>query len=244
MTNQGSTTWTPSNGYELSYEVYNAAGHEVAAHPVFTPMPSTVAPNASVVVDAKVNELPVGSYAIDFEMYKNATGSSPVSFFSEGFQPLAVGLDVPQPPPAVSGVYPPDGYSTPTDTPELSTTAFSTTGTTITYQFTLTCHPLPGTTCPTGTLSSGSILTPYWTVSPALTWDEPSTWSVTATTGGASSTVGPVSITPQVPQPDISAQLGHSGGPSASGGSSGEPFDPDFDEATYRPASRQKGRVA
>ncbi len=227
VTNLGSTTWTSSNGYELSYEVYNAAGHEVAAHPVFTPMPSSVAPNSSVIVDAKVNELPVGSYAIDFDMYRGATGSSPVSFFSEGVQPLAVGLDVPQPPPAVTGVYPPDGYSTPTDTPELSTTAFSTTGTTITYQFALTCHPLPGTTCPTGTVSSGSILTPYWTVSPPLTWDEPYTWSVTATTNGASSTVGPVSITPQVPQPDISSELGQSGGPSTSGGSSGEPFDPE-----------------
>ena len=44
-----------------------------ASHPVFTPMPSTVAPGASVTVDAKVNELPVGSYAIDFDMYANAT---------------------------------------------------------------------------------------------------------------------------------------------------------------------------
>jgi RHS repeat-associated protein len=36
-----------------------------------------------------------------------------------------------------------------------------------------------------------------------------------------------VSITPQVPQPDISSQLGQSGGPAQSGGSSGEPFDPE-----------------
>ena len=34
-----STTWTPTNGYELSYEVYNAKGQQVAEHPVFTPMP-------------------------------------------------------------------------------------------------------------------------------------------------------------------------------------------------------------
>jgi hypothetical protein len=164
VTNLGSTTWTPSNGYELSYEVYNASGHQVAAHPVFTPMPSSVAPNASVVVNAKVNELPVGSYAINFDMYKNATGSSPVSFLSEGVQPFAVGLYVPQPPPVVSGVYPPTGYASPTDTPQLATTAFSTTNTTITYVFTVTCHPLPGTVCPATTVSSGSIFTPYWTV--------------------------------------------------------------------------------
>ncbi|HEX3925331.1 MAG TPA: DNRLRE domain-containing protein, partial [Streptosporangiaceae bacterium] len=228
VTNLGSTTWTPTNGYELSYEVYNAKGQRVPVSPqAFTPMPSTVAPNQSVIVNAKVNELPVGSYAINFDMYKNATGSSPVSFLSEGIQPFAVGLYVPQPPPVVSGVYPPNGYSTPTDTPQLATTAFSTTNTTITYNFTLTCDPLPGTVCPASTVSSGTVYTPYWTVSPALDWDEPYTWTVTATTNGASTTVGPVSITPQVPQPDISSQLGQSGGPAQSGGSSGEPFDPE-----------------
>jgi RHS repeat-associated protein len=227
VTNLGSATWTPTNGYELSYEVYNASGKLVASHPVFTAMPSEVAPNSSVVVNAKVNELPVGSYAIDFDMYKDATGSSPVSFFSEGIPVLSIGLDVPQPPPAVTRVYPPDGYVSPTDLPELSTTAESTTGTTITYQFSLTCDPLPGTLCPSGTEGSGSIYTPYWTPTIPLTWDEPYTWSVTATTNGASTTIGPVTITPEVPQPDISSQLGQSGGADTSGASGGEPFDPE-----------------
>jgi RHS repeat-associated protein len=227
VTNLGSTTWTPTNGYELSYEVYSASGKLVSNHPVFTPMPVTVAPNASVTVEANVNALPVGSYALDFDMYKNATGSSPVSFFSEGIPVLAVGLSVPQPPPAVTGVYPPSGYATSTDTPELSTTAFSTTGSSITYHFTVTCDPLPGTVCPTASVSSGTLTNPYWTVSPPLTWDEPYSWTVTATTNGASTTVGPVSITPAVPQPDISSQLGASAGAATSGGSSGEPFDPE-----------------
>jgi RHS repeat-associated protein len=211
VTNTGAVTWTPTNGYELSYETYNSRGKLAASHPVFTPMPATVAPGASVTVDAKVNALPVGSYAINFDMYADATTSSPVSFLSQGIAPFAVGLYVPQPPPVVTDVYPPTGYISPTVTPELSTTATSTTGTAITYQFSLTCQPLPGSVCPASTANSGKLTTPYWTT-PALTWNEPYTWTVTATTNGASTTIGPVTITPEVPQPAITSSLGGPGG--------------------------------
>jgi RHS repeat-associated protein len=221
VTNTGSVTWTPTNGYELSYEAYNAKGQLVANAPVFTPMPSTVAPGASVVVHAKVNELSVGSYAIDFDMYDTAS-SPPVSFLSQGIAPFAVGLYVPQPPPVVTGVYPPTGYVSPTDTPELSTTAFSTTNSSITYQFQLTCDPLPGSFCPVASVPSGKLTTPYWTT-PALAWNEPYTWTVTATTNGASTTIGPISITPEVPQPAMTSNLG---------GSSGQAFDPQSGDFT------------
>jgi RHS repeat-associated protein len=212
VTNTGASTWTPANGYELSYEAYNSAGKLIASHPVFTPMPTTVAPGASALVTAKVDELPVGTYAIDFDMYADATSSSPVSFSSQGIQPYAIGLDIPQPPPTVTGVYPPTGYLAPTATPQLATAAASSTGGTISYDFTLTCQPLPGTTCPASVITSGKLSTPYWTVSPAMTWDEPYTWTVTATVNGASTTAGPVSITPAVPQPAITSHLGDSNG--------------------------------
>ena len=173
VTNTGSSTWTASNGYELSYRAYNAAGKLVASHPVFTPMPSTVAPGATVTVNATVDELPAGSYALDFDMYSGATGSSPVSFSSQGIAPFAVGLYIPQPPPTVTAVYPPTGYISPTTTPQLSTSAFSSTGGTISYKFTLTCAPLPGTVCPASVIGSGSLPVPYWTPVNAMTWNEP-----------------------------------------------------------------------
>ena len=217
VTNTGSSTWTASNGYELSYRAYNAAGKLVASHPVFTPMPSTVAPGATVTVNATVDELPAGSYALDFDMYSGATGSSPVSFSSQGIAPFAVGLYIPQPPPTVTAVYPPTGYISPTTTPQLSTSAFSSTGGTISYKFTLTCAPLPGTVCPASVIGSGSLPVPYWTPVNAMTWNEPYTWTVTATVNGASTTVGPVTITPEVPQPGITAGLGTA---------SGQAFDP------------------
>jgi RHS repeat-associated protein len=217
VTNKGSTTWTPTNGYELSYEVYNSSGKLVASHPVFTAMPSDVAPDSSVTVHATVDELPVGNYVLDFDMYAGATGSSPVSFLSQGIAPFAIALSVPQPPPVVTAVYPPDGYISSTVTPELSTTAFSTTKTAITYVFSLSCQPLTGSTCPASTIDSPSLTVPYWTPTSALTWNEPYTWTVKATTNGASTTVGPVTITPEVPQPDVTSGLG---------GTNGQAFDP------------------
>lgn len=217
VTNTGSSTWTTSNGYELSYRAYNSAGKLAADHPVFTPMPSTVAPGATVTVNATVDELPAGTYALDFDMYSAATGSSPVSFSSQGIPPFAVGLYIPQPPPTVTAVYPPTGYISPTTTPQLSTSAFASTGGTVTYQFTLTCAPIAGTVCPAGVIGSGTLSVPYWTPPGAMTWNEPYTWTVTATVNGASTTVGPITITPEVPQPDIMSGLGTS---------SGQAFDP------------------
>jgi RHS repeat-associated protein len=208
VTNTGASTWTPTNGYELSYRAYNSANKLVADHPVFTPMPSTVAPGQTVTVNATVNALPAGSYAIDFDMYSGATGSSPVSFTSQHIPPFAIGLYVPQPPPVVSSVYPPTGYVSPTLTPQLSTVASTGTGT-ITYSFSLTCNPLPGQTCPASVINSGTLSVPYWTVPSAqMQWNTPYSWTVTATVNGASTKVGPVTLTPEVPQPDITSGLG------------------------------------
>jgi RHS repeat-associated protein len=217
VTNTGASTWTASNGYELSYRAYNSAGKLVANHPVFTPMPSTVAPGQTVTVNGTIDALAAGSYAIDFDMYSGATGSSPVAFSAEGIPPFAIGLYVPQPPPVVSNVYPPTGYVSPTLAPQLSTVASTASGT-ITYSFSITCDPLPGQTCPASVINSGTLSVPYWTVPSAdMQWNTPYSWTVTATVNGAATKVGPVVLTPEVPQPDITADLG---------GSSAQAFDP------------------
>lgn len=217
VTNTGSSTWDANNGngYEMSYRAYNSKGKEVADAPVFTAMPSTVAPGQSVTVDVTVDSLSPGSYALDFDMYHGST-----SFSSQGIAPFAVGLYVPEPPPTVSEVYPPTGFVSSTLQQQLSTSA---TGTgTLTYDFTLTCEPLPGQTCTDATVDSGKLPDPYWTPPAAdLDWDIPYQWQVvvTATSNGVSNstTVGPVDIEAQVPQPAITTGLG---------GGSGQAYDP------------------
>ncbi|GAA5178922.1 polymorphic toxin-type HINT domain-containing protein [Rugosimonospora acidiphila] len=223
LTNTGADTWTATNGFELSYRVYDTHGKLVADHPVFTPMPASVPPGGSVYVNANVKALPVGDFALNFDMYASANTSSPVSFTSQGVAPYAVGLHVPDPPPVVAGVYPPTGFLSPTVTPQLSTSASSPIGKALTYNFSLTCHPLPGITCPASIITSGPLPVPYWTVTQAMTWNQPYSWTVTASDGTTSTTVGPVSITPAVPQPELSSHLADP---------SGRPADPQTGDYT------------
>jgi len=234
ITNTGSSTWTSSNGYELGYEVETTSGTVISKPPAdpFTAIPSgtTVGPGGKVTLDATIDKLPVGTYVLSFDMYSGANGSSPVSFSSEYVTPLLVGLVVVDPADVIKYAYPPSGYVSATTSPQLSIADAPPPGSgTLTYQFSMTCEPIPDTTCGAGTFSSGCISTPYWTVSPPLQWNEPYTWTATAYSGASSgsdsncsasetqSQVSGASITPEVPQPVTASALG---------GSSGQAFDP------------------
>jgi len=215
VTNEGNTTWDANNGngYELSYEAYDHKGNLVANHPVFTALPSNVAPHQSVTVDATVNALSAGYYAIDFDMFTN-TKTTPLSFLSQGIASFPVGLQVIQPPTQITGVYPPSGFIAPTNSPQLSVTA--STGGSPSYNFSITCQPLPGTICSASSFGSGSITENHWTP-PELTWDEPYTWQVTVTSGTSSQTTSGMIVTPEVPQPAVTSRIG---------ATSGRAFDP------------------
>jgi len=231
--NTGSTTWTSSNGYEMSYELYEGSGQggaqtetEVAAHPVFTPIPSgtTVAPGQTVTLDVTVDAVSTtGLYEIVFDMYSDVT-TTPESFSSQGVAPYAIGLDVPPEPVAILDVYPPNGYISPTLTPQLSTTTTASGTGTLSYSFSLTCEPITGQTCiKTAAITSGTLTTAYWTPPIAdMQWNTKYQWTVTVTnsdptTGSSPNTSLPVAFTPEVPQPPLSSALG---------GSSGQAYDP------------------
>jgi RHS repeat-associated protein len=229
VTNTGSSTWDSgnANGYEISSTAYYAYGGkgmdgtEVPGSQVFTPLPATVTPTNQVTVTANVAALKGGPYRIVFDMYSGMkSGQTPQSFSSQGIQYFEIGLYVPEPPPVVSAVYPPTGFIPGTLQQQLSTTA--TGDGTVTYDFKLTCKPLPGQTCIDSSVSSGSISNPYWTPPKAdLDWNTPYQWTVAVTsksgTASSTTTVGPVDIEPEVPQPAITSGLG---------GSSGQDYDP------------------
>ena len=173
MTNTGSVTWTPTNGYELSYEVYNAAGKLAASHPVFTAMPSSVAPGAfggrrregQRVAGRQLR----GSTSICTRAppARRRPRSCPGDPDVRGRALRAAAAAGGQPPctrPPGSSLRRPPRSCRPPRSPRprrRSPTSFS-----------LTCEPLPGQFCPAGTLNSGSLSTPYWTTSGAETWDE------------------------------------------------------------------------
>jgi len=208
VTNTGATDWAAStgngSGYEMSYVAYNARNQVVANHPVYTALPAISHGGGSATVNVNVNALTAGYYRIVFSMYTGTT-----SFASQDIQDFEMGLYVPEPPPVVSAVYPPTGFTATTLSQSLSTTA--TASGTISYDFTLTCEPLPGQACRYPTpLDSGPVSKPYWTPPAAqMQWDTPYEWQVvvTGTSGGisTSTTVGPVALQANPPQPLVTS---------------------------------------
>lgn len=209
LKNLGTETWTPTNGYKLSYTLYNSAGKLVASEPVWTTMPSNVAPNASVTVNAKVQHVPAGEYVMHWGMFDGST-----SFYSQGVKVMPVKLSVPDSPPAITGVFPPSGYVASTLTQQLSLTAYDPDNSAVSYDFKI-CKASDSSSC----TDSGKITTPYWTP-PAgkLVWNTAYTWTGQAISNGTTTTVGPVGLTTSVPQPVITQHLAALSG--------GQAFDP------------------
>ena len=215
VTNTGAGTWTAGGSYQMGSVAYNALGAQVSGSLAYTALPSSLAPGQSATVDVKVGALGAGYYRIVMGMYDGSQ-----SFASQGVQDYEIGLYVPEPPPVVAAVYPPTGYTATTLQQQLSTSA-TYTGT-VSYDFTLTCEPLAGQACADSSVTSGSTSNPHWTPPAAdLDWDVPYQWkiAVTDTSNGqsATTTVGPVALEAEPPQPAITSTLG---------GSSGQAYDP------------------
>ena len=209
LKNLGTDTWTPTNGYKLGYTLYNSAGTLVATTPVWTTMPSSVAPNASVTVSANIAHVPAGTYVVDWNMYSGST-----SFSSQGVPLMPMKLTIPDSPPAITGVFPPSGYAAATLTQQLSLTAYDPDSTGLSYDFKI-CKVSDSSAC----VDSGAISTPYWTpLAGQLVWNTAYTWTGKVTSGGSTTTVGPVELTPSVPQPPITQHLAAQ--------STGQAFDP------------------
>jgi hypothetical protein len=209
LKNLGTDTWTRANGYRLGYKLYNSAGKLISTTPVWTTMPSSVAPNASVTVSAKIQHVPAGTYTLHWDMYSGST-----SFSSQGVPVMPMKLTIPDSPPAITGVYPPGGYAASTLTQQLSLTAYDPGNTALVYGFKI-CKVSDPTSC----IDSGKTTTPYWTP-PAgkLVWNTAYTWTAAVTSKGATTQVGPVGLTTAVPQPVITRHLAAQSG--------GQAFDP------------------
>ncbi|MDQ1444265.1 MAG: hypothetical protein QOI20_729 [Acidimicrobiaceae bacterium] len=79
VTNWGTLTWPANSAYKLGYRVYDSAGAFVESGPR-TPMPQDVSPREAITVNAKVGNLPPGSYKIIWDMVRDSV----TWFSSEG----------------------------------------------------------------------------------------------------------------------------------------------------------------
>ncbi|WP_275041015.1 DNRLRE domain-containing protein [Nocardiopsis valliformis] len=116
VTNRGDATWTPTNGYELGYQVFDKDGKRVYHVAPTTKMPRNVATGQSATVRAKIDPLPPGTWTIRFDMTHKAQ-----SFAAWGVPMTAqVQLEIPDLPPQLLDYSPRDGARVATLTPEFT----------------------------------------------------------------------------------------------------------------------------
>ncbi|GAA1228228.1 hypothetical protein GCM10009676_08180 [Prauserella halophila] len=118
VTNDGKDTWTPDNGYELGYRIWDGDGNELPYQEwaAFTKMSKRVEPGQSATVDARVKSLPPGDYTIRWDMAKRGE-----TRFSWNDVPMSakVKLTIPNQVPEVESMSPPSDYDAGSLTPTL-----------------------------------------------------------------------------------------------------------------------------
>lgn len=231
VTNLGHDTWTPTNGYELTYEAYyrnsnGSNGAQVPVTPAQTDMPQDMpAGGSTAIVKAKINPLPPGKYNIWFDMiYVTSNGYALFSDYGVA-RTAELALDVASIPPNLNAMYPQNNYQVDTLTPQLfadGTSVDDWPTSTVQYWFTLCAGPFGNWTWCTSSPWQTSRL---WQI-PAgkLAWNTDYYWTVFASDAGGdgsqASTAGPwYLLETAVQQPVITSHL-------ASGTAAGGTLDP------------------
>ncbi|MFI9388969.1 polymorphic toxin-type HINT domain-containing protein [Kutzneria sp. NPDC052558] len=205
VTNRGVDTWTPG-AYALGYRVFTSDGRPVASKEA-AQLPGNVARGQSVSLDATIQALDPGDYYVDFSMLKKG---GPF-FTDEQIPPARLVLRVYNIPPVVRDQYPPNGYSTPTLTPQLWADAVKVDAppnSTLQYRFEVCERDSAGN--PANCFDSGHIPDQSWSV-PAgkLSWSKTYLWRSFAFDGTSESQKVPYSaLLTAVPQPEITSHLG------------------------------------
>ncbi|HEU5108464.1 MAG TPA: DNRLRE domain-containing protein, partial [Micromonosporaceae bacterium] len=204
VTNKSAETWTPGS-YYLAYRAYNAATGAAVGQQRAANLTANVARGARVTLEATVKRLPVGRYFLDFTMVR--TGG-PV-FTDEQVPPGRIVLQVFDIAPVVQEVYPPNGYSAPTLTPQLWARAVdidAPPGVTLSFKFEYCERNASGANV--NCANSGYQAGQAWTV-PAgrLTWSKTYVWRAFVKDASNEVTSAWSTLLTAVPQPDITSRL-------------------------------------
>ncbi|MEV4754381.1 polymorphic toxin-type HINT domain-containing protein [Micromonospora sp. NPDC049559] len=204
VTNKSAAAWAPGD-YYLAYRAYNARTGAAVGQQRSANLTTTVARNARVTLDATIKAMPPGQYFLDFTMVK--TGG-PV-FTDHQVPPIRLVLEVFDIPPVVQELFPPNGYQTPTLTPQLWARALdidAPPGLALQFKFEV-CENDPADK-PINCVNSGYQGKTAWTV-PAgtLRWTKAYQWRAYVK-DATTEVVSPYStILAAVPQPEITSHL-------------------------------------
>jgi RHS repeat-associated protein len=204
VTNKSATSWAPAD-YYLAYRAYNAQTGAAVIQQRAANLPSTVARNARVTLDATIKALPPGKYLLDFTMVKSG---GPV-FTDQQVPPIRLVLQVFDIPPVVQELYPPNGYQSPTLTPQLWARAVdidAPPGVSLQFKFEVCESDAAGK--PVNCVNSGYQSRTAWTVSVGmLRWSKSYLWRAYVKDAG-NEVISPYSaVLTTVPQPEITSHL-------------------------------------
>lgn len=221
VTNTSAMDWSVS-GYRLIYRVYNAKTSAKVGQYVAASLPATLARTKSVTLDASIRALPIGEYLLDFSM---ATADGKVVFTDENVPPARIALAVQNIAPVIGDVFPPNGYQSPTLTPQLwaqATDLDAPPKVTLQYKFEYCAVAADGK--PTGCTTTAYQSKQAFTV-PAgkLKWSTTYLWRAFVKDNADEVSTAYATLVTAVPQPEITSRIAN-----APFGSTDRDFDPDI----------------
>ncbi|GIJ67955.1 ricin-type beta-trefoil lectin domain protein [Virgisporangium ochraceum] len=204
VTNWGTSTWTPTNGYRLRHQVLNNVG-TVMQTGTWT-LPHVVASHDTTDVPIVVGALPVGDYTLELDML---TPDGDAFHDEYGSSAGAADFEVANGPPTINGNSPSNNGTAESLTPTLWASYYDPDNYPLgARQFSFeVCTGTPA--APVGCQTSGWTGLAGWQVpSGVLSWSKPAFWYVTVSdTQQASPRIGPLHFTPVVAQPPVTSHL-------------------------------------
>uniref|UniRef100_UPI0027383244 DNRLRE domain-containing protein n=1 Tax=Symbioplanes lichenis TaxID=1629072 RepID=UPI0027383244 len=204
VTNKSAMDW-PASGYRLVYRLYNASTNAKIGQYVAGSLSSTLARGATTSIEATIKALPIGDYLIDFSM---ATSGGKV-FTDENVPPARIGLSVRNIDPTLQDAYPPNGYQSPTLTPQLWAQAVDLDAPpkqTLQYKFEYCATTATGD--PTGCTTTAYQAKQAYTV-PAgkLKWSTPYVWRAFVKDNTSEVSTDRSTLITAIPQPEITSRV-------------------------------------
>ncbi|MEJ3749675.1 polymorphic toxin-type HINT domain-containing protein [Actinomycetes bacterium KLBMP 9797] len=204
VTNKSAAAWAPAD-YYLAYRAYNAETGEAVTQQRAANLPGTVARGATVTLDATIQPLPPGQYFLDFTMVR--TGGE--VFTDHQVPPGRIVLEVFDIPPVLQELHPPNGYQTPTLTPQLWAAALdidAPSGSTLQYKFEVCDRNDAGD--PVSCTDSGYLAKQAWAV-PAgrLVWSKTYLWRAFVKDANNEVPSPYSALLTAVPQPEITSRI-------------------------------------
>ncbi|WP_237693691.1 LamG-like jellyroll fold domain-containing protein, partial [Streptomyces sp. SID2888] len=209
VTNQGQETWPKGGNYKLRYNLYDASGKEItdSSKIAYTELPQSVAPGASVTLNARIAALPPATYTLQWTM----TDYGVTRFTTQGVSGPAVKLSAVNIPPQLTAESPGSGVTADSLTPTLwAQGADADHYPKSDLQYTFEVCEVEGSNQRKNCRKGARTDEQQWAVpSGWLSWGQTYAWYAYAYDGDATSArPGAALLSTEVPQPMVTGQLG------------------------------------